>query len=521
MRNALSELASINNQTSAHLREILESYGIPFSHGDKGAPSRTRGAACFTAFDPDYTCLRFPPLTVRFFQDAVKLNVFTNLDAQEISFRAALCCRRHVQEYKGAFSANLTSGIFGEFLTGAMTRNGFLYKESVYGWCVDAFAAQMPWPVIPTFHLRVTGYRPVRLTKHGILGRGRGPFLRVVNAVDIAALGASGGLSVNAVMQALSWLNEPFTADELQDVTLEVSETSERLIMPFFSHGFQGTVFGSFTGLEPSQKEPVFKALVQFGQCLSDAYASFRRNDCLQILKRDREEASIASAFLKVVSPVEHLIVEKDGRFCSYSLQREDGYWASYRELRGPPAAELCQQIENQDKCFALKQSYMGDRFRLIVKPVEENESLDPLFTWISLETRLSETLHVSAQAGAREPLSLSMLASIKEALESKSAQGPDAINRSRGDIGRLKRLCIIELMIESFERGEIELSNHTLKSRLEKKLGPRAPLKLNGYQIAGRALQRVQNEFSEEFRRAVKFEGVGPYKVRLSWTHQ
>ena len=163
----------------------------------------------------------------------------------------------------------------------------------------------------------------------------------------------------------------------------------------------------------------------------------------------------------------------------------------------------------------------MGDRFRLIVKPVEDSESLDPIFTWISLEARLSEALQVAGAVGARDPLSLSLLTSTKEALESKSAPGPEVANRSRGDIGRLKRLCIIELIIENFERGEIELTNHTLKSRLEKKLGPRAPIKLNGYQIAGRALQRVQNEFGEDFRRSVKFEAVGPYKVRLSWTHQ
>ena len=30
-------------------------------------------------------------------------------------------------------------------------------------------------------------------------------------------------------------------------------------------------------------------------------------------------------------------------------------------------------------------------------------------------------------------------------------------MNRSRGDIGRLKRLCIIELMMEHFDRGEID----------------------------------------------------------------
>ena len=211
MRNALSELASINSQTSAHLREILESHGVSFNYSDT---SRARGTAYFTAFDPDGTCLRFPPLTVRFFQDAVKFNVFTSADAQEISFQVARCCQKHGREYKGAFSGNLSSGIFGDFLTGAMTRNGFLYKESVYGWCVDAFAAHMLWPVIPDFHLRVSGYRPVAITKQGILGRGRGPFLRFVNAVDIAALGACGGLSVNSLMLALSWLNEPSIAAE-------------------------------------------------------------------------------------------------------------------------------------------------------------------------------------------------------------------------------------------------------------------------------------------------------------------
>jgi hypothetical protein len=74
---------------------------------------------------------------------------------------------------------------------------------------------------------------------------------------------------------------------------------------------------------------------------------------------------------------------------------------------------------------------------------------------------------------------------------------------------------------MENFERGEIEMTNHMLKARLEKKLGPRAPMKLNGYQIAGRALQRVRAEFSEEFRKCVNFEPAGPYKVRLSWTQE
>ena len=519
MRNALSDLAPINIQTSAHLREILERHGVQFNNADNSAKSSAQGTAYFTAFDPLDTCLRYPPLTVRFFQDAVKFNVFTNAEAQEISFRMAVCCRRHRQEYEGAFSGDLHSGIFSDFLAGAATRTDFLYKESVYGWCVDAFAAQMPWPITPDFHLQMTGYQPAGVSKESILGGAGAPFLQFVSAVDIAALGAFGGLSVGRVIQALSWLGEPASAASEDDLSSVVPGTWERLVLPFFSYGFQGAVFGCFAGLQPEHKDSVLKALVQFGQSLSDAYASLRRNDCIQILKRDRDAASIASAFLNVVSPIEHLVVEKDGRYCSYSLRREDGYWAKYQELRGAPAAELNQQLEHQGKCFTFQQDYMGDRFRLSICPVEDSESLDPIFTWISLEARLAESLNVAGITGARDPLSLSTLTSMKEALESKSL--PEPTSRSRGDIGRLKRLCIIELIIENFERGEVELTNHTLKSRLEKRLGPRAPMKLNGYQIAGRALQRVQNEFGEEFRRGVKFEAVGSFKVRLSWMRQ
>ncbi len=519
MRDALSELAQINSQASAHLRETLEHHGIRSGYGT--AKLNARATVYFAAFHPEETCLRFPPLTVRFFQDAVKFNVFTNAEAQEISFQAALCCQRYGQEYRGAFSSNLSSGIFAEFLNGALTRNNFLYKESVYGWCVDAFAAQMPWPLIPDFHLSLTGYRPARVSKQGMLGTEEEPFLRFVNSVDIAAMGACGGLSVNGVMQALSWLQEQDVGGKPTDVALPLEGNPQRLIIPVFSYGFQGIVFGLFTGLEAAQKEPVLKTLVQFGQSLSDTYASLRRNDCLQLLKQDRDAGTIASAFLKLFSPVEHLVVEKDGRFCSHSLEREDKYWAKYRKLTGFAAKELGQELEHSGQCYKVEQAYMGDRFKFIVQPVRDSESLGPVFTWLSLKARLVETLNVSGDTVKGVPLTLAVLSSLKSALEDRIALRDDISQRSWGDLGRLKRLCIVELIMENFERGEIELTNQILRSKMEAKLGPLASERLSGYQIAGRALERVKNEFSEDFRRSLKFEAVAPKKVRLRWTPQ
>jgi hypothetical protein len=260
-----------------------------------------------------------------------------------------------------------------------------------------------------------------------------------MSALDIAAFGAWTGLSVKDAGQALSWLQKPSDHADAEDIVLSPNGSAERLVMPFFSHGFQGTVFGFFIGLQDAQKEHILKALVQFGQSLADNYAFFRRNDCLKKLQQKRDAASLASALLGVVSPVEHLVVEKDGRHHAYSLKREDGYWAGYHELRGGHAAELGRELEFAGKCQRLDQNIMGDRFRLIVKPVQDRDSLDPVFSWISLQARLSEILHVPSQAGGSHPLTLHALLSLKEALESKIVRGGHAAVHRRADHGEFR----------------------------------------------------------------------------------
>jgi hypothetical protein len=519
MLDALSELASINSQSSSRLREILEVLGINSSTVSGPEKSVAFGSAYFAAFHPQDACLRFPPLTVRFFQDAVKFNVLNNREAQEISFKMAACCRMLRDEYKGAFSTVLHNGVFKDFLSNGLSLNEFLHKESVHGWCVDAFAAAFPWPVMPEIHLRAPGYRPAILSRSTILKAAPGPFLRFMTAVDIAVLGAWTGFSVSDISQGLSWL-QASAGSESDDVVLRPSGGAEHIVMPVFSYGFQGAVFGAFNGLSAAQKEEILKTLVQFGQSLADTYAYLRRNECLQMMQRGRDASSVASALLRVVSPVEHLVVEMKGRVHGYSLEKEDGYWAGYREQRGQTASDLCRELKFEGKSSKVELSFMGDQFRVTVKPLGDQPGLDPVFTWMSLHARLSEILYVPGQVHGSDPLTQGMLSSLKETLESRISRiGQDGADKSRGDFGRLKRLCIVELIVENFDRGEIEITNHSLKSRLERKLGPRASMKLNGYQIAGRALQRVKNEFNEDFKRCVTFDPVGPNKVRLSWT--
>ncbi len=517
MLGALSKLASINNRSSTHLREILENLDIHSGNAVSAVSAATRGNAYFAAFDPEYACLRLPPLTVRFFQDAVKFNVISNAEAQQISFQMALCCRALRQEYNGIFKEILDTGVFRDFLLPDMSLNDFLRMESVYGWCADAFAASSLWPVLPDIHLRTAGYRPITLSRSNILTHASGSYLHFINAVDIAIFGAWTGFSVKDVSQALSWLMQPTSKVDPDDIVLWPNRAADRLIIPLFSSGFQGVVFGFFAGLSSDQKEQVLKTVLHFGQSIADNYAFLRRNECLEILRKSRDAKSVAGALLRVVSPIEHLVVEVNGRFNSYSLELEDGYWAGYSEQKGHAAAELGRQLAFEDKSMKLDQSFLGESFRVILKPLQDYTALDPVFTWLSLQARLSEVLHVCDQAQNCDPLTLSMLTSLKEGLESRTWL-PGEGGRGHGSLGRLKRLCIVELIIENFERGQAELTNHILKSRLVRKLGPSAPIKLNGYQIAGRALERVKNEFSDDFRRSVKFEAVGANKVRLSW---
>ncbi len=519
MPGALDKLAAINSQLSAHLLDILESINVYSNSRSLCDGAAARGSAYFAAFHPECTCLRLPPLTVRFFQDAVKFNILSNADAQEISFKLAHCCRTLRREYDGAFSHILNTGVFGDFLSTELSLNDFLRKELVHGWCGDAFAAASAWPVMPDIHLRAAGYRPANISRRAILSHGSGPYFRFMNAVDTAVLGAWIGFSVKDVGQALSWLLNSESADGVDDIVLWPTSTTDRLIIPLFSCGFQGAVLGFFTGLDPQQKEWVLKTVLHFGQSIADNYAFLRRNECLEILRKGRDAKSVACALLRIVSPVEHLVVEASSRFSSYSLEREDGYWAGYREQKGHVAADLGRRLAFEGKSLRLDQSYMGERFRVFVQPIQDHSALDPVFTWLSLQARLSEVLHVSDQTQHASPLTLAMLASLKEGLESRTVL-PGEGGKSHGSLGRLKRLCIVELIIENFERGQVELTNHFLKSRLERKLGPSAPIKLNGYQIAGRALERVKNEFTDDFRRSVKFEAVGTNKVRLSWSH-
>ena len=249
--------------------------------------------------------------------------------------RSLVAAKKHGREYKGAFSGNLSSGIFGDFLTGADDAQ-WLLVQGVGLWLVRgrvcrslvlachsgfSFAGGV---VIAPSPLRNRGYwdgdegrfafRQRR--RHRGFGRLWRPqrqqpdagFIVVKRTFDCHQDDGhrpSGGGRVGAAHHA-----------------------------PLFFLRISRSGFWLLHGPPCPPKESVFKALVQFGQSLSDAYASLRRSDCLQVLRRDRDVNSIASAFLKVVSPVEHLIVEKDGKFCSYSLEREDGYWAGYRELR-------------------------------------------------------------------------------------------------------------------------------------------------------------------------------------------
>jgi hypothetical protein len=139
MLDALQDLAAFNSQSSARLRGILEDLGIHTNNAN-GKANSSRGSAYFTAFHPMHTCLSIPPLTVRFFQDAVKFNVLTNAEAQEISFQMAACCRSLRKEYHGAFGDILNNGVFKELLSHELSLSEFLHKESLHA------GALMPSP---------------------------------------------------------------------------------------------------------------------------------------------------------------------------------------------------------------------------------------------------------------------------------------------------------------------------------------------------------------------------------------
>ena len=145
------------------------------------------------------------------------------------------------------------------------------------------------------------------------------------------------GFCVESITKILSTLQSNLSAGHPKIPQI----SGYRMIMPFFSNGFQGAIVGFFFGIDNATAELIRNELMQFGQTLADKWALLRQQSFNLVILNSGDPKQVAEGLLKIVSPVDYIVVDCAGRSAGYRLRREESYFAGYERLRGLETSRL------------------------------------------------------------------------------------------------------------------------------------------------------------------------------------
>ena len=86
---------------------------------------------------------------------------------------------------------------------------------------------------------------------------------------------------------------------------------------------------------------------------------------------------------------------------------------------------------------------------------------------------------------------------------------------KPHGKLGAAKSLCFFETVKSSYSAEEMRLSNHEIQRRMSEKLGSE---NFNGYQVAGKALDRFEMEVNRLLPGKFVFAHLNGRVIKVSW---
>jgi hypothetical protein len=465
IKRQLDELGELNSVCSPRLHKLFrQSHSLRLWPDDASA-NGPRGTAVFAAFDPWDTCLRVVPHSFNYFRAAERQGLVNIRDSLAISRTLIDCCRHLQQRYHGHYSYFFDQPEIRPFMTGQLDDDSLLDAESVSGSgaCADIFYASVPWPLRPRHHL-------VSRTQFQIAfkaSRAGEPFTAVNDAIDYASWGPWIGASVAEICKIISHLKAGVPPPPSQAYVLP----GRRMIIPFFSQGFQGLAVGFFTGIEDSHAELVRTELLQFGQTLADRWSLLRWKHFWESLRQQSEPKRLARSILQLVSPVAYLIVESGGTAEGYKLKDEETYWAGYRTL-SPDEARMLAARPAEIKLNGTL--FPGSS--VTIKLLPEYPMLDQEFTKARIMMLLKSPLELSITI-QKASLPLEELRETKAALDTRSSEGGRSLSVRR-------QLYVLNKVIKTYEAGSVVVTNNELLKYLRTK-SETIP---SGYQISSHA---------------------------------
>ena len=455
--------------------------------------SGAKGSAWFAAFDPWNTCWRPPPGSFSFFDLAERKGIISPDDARLLSNALLLHGESISKVYRGYFSYYFREPRIQFVLRHASEPEHLSdIGLSIASSAVDYLAEKCPWPFIPEQQLIIRGFRGVPATDDSQFYV-RSPWLTWAMCLDMVSLGPLAGVSPAEILHVVDSMSR-FVRHEVAEISLSDRSLGQRITIPFFSGGLQGSVFGLFHDISDDQKDAIHTTLLEFGQTLADTYAEMRLSRLAALLGTQLGLEELAKEAVCAFSPVNKLVVEtKQGR-AGFKLCHEENYWAGYLPLSREEA-----QDRSAAAWFTIKASSAVD---IHIEPLIDIPYLDPDFFQLRLESGFRRIFAPRDGIAVADSLSL-------HEVQQRLRELATYIDDGKPSFAKMRQYFVAQQVERDLQLCGTRITNVRLKGFLEEKTGARVK---NGYQISS-----YQGEVERVFPNKLKVEKTR-YGVSLSW---
>jgi hypothetical protein len=514
---AVSEEARVTRKKCiTRLHQLLADQGIVASpNANIDIHGKPRGCVYVLRFIPHKTLFELQPGFPKYFQVARRYDLLSHQDADLLVSGLAALGSSLRAKYNGRLIEYLYTGTISEFLDSSTDSQSLGLLESTEDWFPDLLHEQLPWPCVVDEYLMAREFCDVVFKVSTISQISANPIRALIAALGIVRTGHWLGLSSDNISAALRLLNPDAAQEVYQNAQLRTEPYAQKIVIPAFSNGFQGSVIALFSNLEPRQKERLRSTLNEIAHSLGQQFGLERKSQILDTLCRDRGDAkTIAEVVLQIASPVEHVVVSRAGNHHAYVIAKEEDYLAGYEELSGSSAEKLMQDPINE----VFEVHALDPPAHICIKTLRGYAALDPTIHWFRIKTSLSELLLTFSVARKVEiprtahtavtPLALADLDRIIVALEHQ-------LTIAHGKKVAAKHLCFFETVKMRLAEREARLTNAEMLKQITSKL---SITKVNGYQVTGVAMKKFQIEIEDLLPNRFIFENIGDKVTRVLW---
>jgi hypothetical protein len=344
------------------------------------------------------------------------------------------------------------------------------------------------------------------------------PVLAIVAGMDLVRVGPWLGLTVSEICAALDLFAQagasPKGGDRL--IRIENNNYAEKIVIPVFTSGLQGTLIGFFCNLEAQHKQDVRSILDQAGRELGEELALERKFALRELFtKNGYDVRALADAVIQIGSPVERVIVSSAEGHFAYVICREENYFTGYEAREGDAASCLIGDGTH----LLIESPILDPPYKIYIRTLQGFPSLDPVIHGLRVKLAFFDIL------GSRSFFSIANTPGTntgnctqtltKEELDQAIAALEHQMRTERGRRGVAKILCFLEVLKKNYSAQQMRISNHEIQKRMSEKLNNG---KVNGYQVTGKAFKKFEAEIQKLLTEKINFKELNARVISVSW---